>query len=59
LSTAYLLLGIIIKFAVINPIFTQAQATQDIVATKSFTTPEALQIALWRDVIVTETDFIQ
>jgi len=59
LSTAYLLLGIVIKFAVINPIFTQAQATQDIVAMRSFNTPEALQIALWRDVIVTDTDFIQ
>jgi len=59
LSTAYLLLGIVIKFAVINPVFTQAQATQDVIATRSFTTPEALQIALWRDVIVTDTDFIQ
>lgn len=59
MSTAYLLLGIVIKFAVISPTFTQAQATQDIVATRSFTTPEALQIALWRDVIVTDTDFIQ
>lgn len=59
MSTAYLLLGIGIKFAIINPTFTQAQATQDIVAAKSFTTPEALQVALWRDVIVTETDFIQ
>jgi len=54
-----LLLGIVIKFAVINPTFTQAKTTQDIVAVQSFTTPEALQIALWRDVIVTETDFIQ
>ncbi len=59
ISTSYLLLGIIIKFAFINPAFVEAEVAQNIVVEKSFTTPEALQLLLWRKVMVTDTDFIQ
>ena len=59
ISTLYLAFGIILKFAFINPAFVEAEATQNIVAERSFTTPEALQLLLWRKVMVTDTDFIQ
>ena len=59
ISTLYLALGIGLKFAVINPAFAEAEATQNIIAERSFTTPEALQLLLWRKVMVTDTDFIQ
>ena len=59
ISTLYLAFGIVLKFAFINPAFVEAEATQNIVAERSFTTPEALQLLLWRKVMVTDTDFIQ
>lgn len=59
LSTAYLVLGLVLKFAVINPIMNHALAQEQLPIIKSFTTPEALQVALRRQVAVTEDDFIQ
>lgn len=59
ISTAYLIFGLVLKFAVINPVMNQALAQQDLPIVQSFTTPEALQKALRRQVAVTEDDFIQ
>ena len=59
LSTAYLLFGIILKLWVINPVMNQEIAKQELAITQSFTTPEALQMFLRRQVAITEDDFIQ
>jgi hypothetical protein len=52
-------LGLVLKFAVINPIMNHALTQEQLPIIKSFTTPEALQVALRRQVAVTEDDFIQ
>jgi len=59
LSTAYVLFGLVLKFAWINPVMNQALAEQELPIIQSFTTPEALQKALRRQVAVTDDDFIQ
>jgi len=59
ISTVYLLLGLGLKFAVINPTMNQTLADQKLPTIESFITPEAWQIALRRQVAVTQDELIQ
>lgn len=59
LSTIYLIIGLVLKFTIINPIMNQAIAEKELPIIQSFTTPEVWQILLRRQVAITNDDFIQ